>query len=191
MKIETVIDFLQLKGFEQYQFKSDLMIQFDEHNIGIWTSDTRLIMLKEYRTQNALLDWEMKDQACIASALQCISKKYLNNLYFFMVLDFSTDEIELRLKINKIEKNELICKKYILKAVDDFNRIPFLMKIDPESETFSFDRKFKKRIMKFNEQINSERKLSLEKVMNDYFNNYLNNKQASKIKIDSLLEMGD
>ena len=191
MKVETVIDFLQLKRFEQYQFELELMNQFEEQNIGIWASGTKLIMLKEYRTQNSILDWEMNDQACIASTLYHIPKKYLNNLYFFMVLDFKTDEIELRLKINKIEKNELICKKYILKDEDDLDRIPFLMKIAPESDTFSFDEKFKKRIMKFNEQIDGEGNLSLEKVMGDYFNNYLSNKKGSKIKIESLLEIGD
>lgn len=191
MKVETVIDFLQLKRFKQYQFELELMNQFEEQNIDIWASDTKLIMLKEYRTQNSMLDWEMNDQAYIASALYHIPKKYLNNLYFFMVLDFKTDEIELRLKINKIEKNELICKKYILKDEDDLNRIPVLMKIAPESDTFAFDEKFKKRIMKFNEQIDGEGNLSLEKVICDYFNNYLSNKKVSKIKIESLLEIGD
>ncbi|MEE6132823.1 ABC-three component system middle component 1 [Priestia sp. GS2] len=191
MKVEIVIDFLHLKRFEQYQFESELMTQFEEHNINIWASDTRLIMLKEYRTQNSLIDWEIKDQACIASVFYHIPKKYLNNLYFFMILNFNNDEIELRLKINKIEKNELVCKKYILKDIDELNRIPFLMEKAPESDTFAFDQKFKKRIMKFNEQNDGEGDLSLEKVMDDYFNNYLSNKQASKLKIDSLLQIGD
>ncbi|UXU72417.1 hypothetical protein MUA23_02620 [Mammaliicoccus sciuri] len=191
MKVETLIDFLKLKKYDQYQFELELMNQFEEQNIDIWASETKLIMLKEYRTQNSILDWEMNDQACIASTLNHIPKKYLNNLYFFMVLDFKTDEIELRLKINKIEKNELICKKYIIKDEDDLNRIPFLIKIDPESNTFSFDEKFKKRIMKFNEQTDDEGNLILEKIMGDYFNNYLSNKKGSKIKIESLLEIGD
>ncbi|MDC7973159.1 hypothetical protein CON07_27360 [Bacillus sp. AFS094611] len=191
MKIETVIDLLQSQKFEQYQLETELMNQFAEHNIDIWASDTRLIMLKEYRTQNSLLEWETEEQACIASSLHYIPKRYINNLYFFMILDFNTDEIKLKLKINNIEKNELICKKYILKDEDDLDRIPFLIKVDLESDTFVFDEKFKNKIMEFNDQMEGERNLSIEKVMDDYFNSYLSNKQASKIKIENLLEIGD
>ncbi|MEB8736443.1 MULTISPECIES: ABC-three component system middle component 1 [Bacillus cereus group] len=191
MKIETVIDLLQSQKFEQYQLETELMNQFAEHNIDIWASDTRLIMLKEYRTQNSLLEWEIEEQACIASSLHYIPKKYINNLYFFMILDFNTDEIKLKLKINNIEKNELICKKYILKHEDDLERIPFLIKVALESDTFIFDEKFKNKIMEFNNQMEGERNLSIEKVMDDYFNSYLSNKQASKIKIENLIEIGD
>lgn len=187
MKVESVIDFLKLKKFEQYNIEESIMSQFEEHNIDIWASETRVIMLKEYRTQNALLEWEIKDQACIATALHYLPKKYLNNLYFFMVLDFNTDEIELRLKINKVEKNELICKKYILKDSTDLNRIPFFTKITPERDTFEFDEKFRKKIIEFNEQQAG----TIEKVINDYFNNYLSNKQVEKIKMKDLLDIGD
>ncbi|PGQ06600.1 hypothetical protein COA05_30850, partial [Bacillus thuringiensis] len=81
--------------------------------------------------------------------------------------------------------------KYILKDEDDLDRIPFLIKVDLESDTFVFDEKFKNKIMEFNDQMEGERNLSIEKVMDDYFNSYLSNKHASKIKIENLIEIGD
>lgn len=191
MKTETVVISLQEKGFKQYQVESEVMNQLDELNIDIWSSDTKLVMLKEYRTQNSLLEWEREDQVCISNVLKYIPKKYINNLYFFMALDFNADDVKLRLNINKIEKNELICKKYILKNEDDLNRIPFLMKVTIESDTFAFDEKFKERIMKFKDERDGKSDLNIEIVVNEYFNNYLNNKQESKIKIESLLERRD
>lgn len=182
-----MIDLLESKKYRRYNFEANIMNQFEEHNIDVWASESRVIMLKEYRTQNALLEWEDKDQACIASALHYLPRKYLNNLYFFMVLDFNTNEIKLRLKINKVEKDEMICKKYILKDSTDLDRIPFLMRIILENDTFSFDEKFKKRIMQFDEYHEG----TVEKVMNDYFNNYLSNKSIEKIKIKDLLNKGD
>ncbi|MBP3972798.1 hypothetical protein KAF80_28300 [Bacillus sp. WL1] len=191
MKTETVINFLQERNFEQYQLESDIMNQIEDFNIDIWSNESKLVMLKEYRTKNSLLEWKKEDQACIASVLQYVPKKYINNLYFFMVLDFNSDEVELRLEINKIEKNELICKKYILKDQEDLNRVPFLMNVVIESDAFAFDEKFKERIMKFKDEMDGGKDLNIEIVMDDYFNNYLNNKQDFKVKITDLVEMGD
>lgn len=191
MKTETVINFLQEKEFEQYQFESDIMNQIEDFNIDIWSNESKLVMLKEYRTKNSLLEWKKEDQVCIASVLQYVPKKYINNLYFFMVLDFNSDEVELRLEINKIEKNELICKKYILKDQEDLNRVPFLMNVVIENDAFAFDEKFKERIMKFKDGMDGGKDLNIEIVMDDYFNNYLNNKQDFKVKITDLVEMGD
>ncbi|MET3730226.1 hypothetical protein ABID52_003845 [Fictibacillus halophilus] len=191
MKAERVINLLQKKKFAQYQFESYVMNQLEELNIDIWSSDSKLVMLKEYRTENSLLEWKNEDQVCIASILQYVPKKYINNLYFFMVLDFNSDEVDLRLEINKIEKNELICKKYILKNKEDLNRIPFLMNVVIESDTFSFDKKFKERIMKFKEEMDGDRYFNIEELMADYFNNYLDNKQDFKVKIEDLVGMGE
>lgn len=191
MRVETVIDLLKEKGFKQYQFDKELMYQFEENNIDIWVNNERILMLKEYRTQNSLLDWEINDQASIATALHYLPKKYHNNLYFFMILDLNTEDTKLKLEINKIEKNDLICKKYILEDDKDLNRIPFLMNQPIENDAFAFDEKFKKRFMKFKDKINQEDNFNLDIVMEDYFNNYLNNKSASKIKIENLLDIGD
>lgn len=191
MKVETVIGLLQSKEFIQYQFEEKTMNQLEQQNISVWTTNTKMIMLKEYRTQSSVLDWEVNDQAYIASSLHKIPSKYLNNLYFLMVLDFKAEDTELKLKINKIEKSDLICKKYILKEEGDFNRIPFLVNSTSKVNNFDFDEKFKEKIMSFNELSRNEVNLSLEKVMNDYFNNYLLNKKSSKIKIENLLELGE
>lgn len=191
MKAEKVISLLQKKFFKQYQFEKNVMNQLEELNIDIWSSESKLVFLKEYRTKNSLLEWEIEDQVCIASILQYVPKKYINNLYFFMALDFNSDDADSRLEINKIEKNDLICKKYIIKNKEDLNRIPFLMNVVIEINTFPFDEKFKERIMKFNDEMDGERFLNIEDVIADYFNNYLNNKQDFKVKIEDLVGMGD
>lgn len=174
-------------GFEQYQFEMELAYQFEEHNIDIWNNNTRMIMLKQYRTQNSLLDWEIEDQVCIAAALHTLPKKYFNNLYFFMILDFNTEDTKIKLKINEIEKNNLICKKYVFQNTEDLDRVPFLMNSFLEINRFSFDQKFKERLMSFN-QVNT---LNLDLIMEDYFKNFMLNKSASKIKIETLIDKGD
>ncbi|MFS8188466.1 ABC-three component system middle component 1 [Rossellomorea marisflavi] len=188
MKHETVIKILEEKKFEQFQLESEVMTQLDQLNISIWASDSKLVLVKEYRTKSSLIEWKLEDQIYISSVLQYFPKKYINNLYFFMVLDFNSGEIALRLEINKIEKNDLVCKKYVLKNDDDLNRVPFLMNLIIETEEFSFDEKFQERIVKFKEEVGEEKFLNLEIILNDYFTN---NKQSRKIKIDTLLETGD
>lgn len=191
MKHETVIKILEEKKFEQFQLEPEVMNQFEQLNISIWASDSKLVLVKEYRTKSSLIDWKLQDHIYISSVLQYFPNKYINNLYFFMVLDFNSDETALRLEINKIEKNDFVCKKYVLKNEDDMNRVPFLMNLIIETEEFSFDKKFQERIVKFKEGIGEDKFLNLEIILNDYFANYLNNKQSSKIKIDTLLETGD
>ncbi|MED3912761.1 hypothetical protein P4597_27120 [Peribacillus simplex] len=191
MKHETVIKLLEEKGFENFQLESDVMTQLEQHNISIWASESKLVLVKEYRTKNSLIDWKLEDQIYISTAVQYFPNKYINNLYFFMVLDFNSDDIALRLEINKIEKNDLVCKKYVLKNEADLNRVPFLMNLMIETEEFAFDRKFQERIVNFKEEIGEEKVLNLELILDDYFSHYLNDKQTSKIKIETLLETGD
>ncbi|WP_214859011.1 ABC-three component system middle component 1 [Exiguobacterium sp. s191] len=191
MKVETLIDLLQSKKFTHYKFEEKVMNQLEQQNIDVWANDKRMIMLKEYRTQTSILEWDINDQAHIASILHKIPNEYLNNLYFFMVLDFNTADTELRLKINKIEKSEIICKKYIIKEEEDFNRIPFLISSSIEINNFDFDEKFKEKIKGFSDSPNKRVNLNLENIINDYFNRYLLDKKSPKIKKESLLELGE
>lgn len=191
MKTEKVINYLREKNFNQYQFEESIMAQIEDLNIDIWSNESKLVMLKEYRTKTTLLNWKQEDQVCIASALQYIPKKYINNLYFFMVLDFNSDEVQLRLEVNKIEKNELICKNYILKDQEDLSRVPFLVNVLVENKAFDFDEKFKGRIMHFKDESERGNVLNIEVVMDNYFNNYLKDKQNFNVQITDLIEMGD
>lgn len=192
MKHETVTNLLEEKEFRDFELDSNLMIQLEQHNISIWANDSKLVFIKEYRTKSSLIDWKLEDQIYISTALQYIPNKYINNLYFFIILDFNSNDVDLRLEINKIEKNDLICKKYVIKNETDLNRVPFLMDLVIEVEEFAFDKKFKERIVKFKEEINEEIVFNLELILDDYFSHYLNDKQSGKIKIETLLlETGD
>lgn len=191
MKQEVVIKLLEEKGFKNYQLESDVMIQLEQHNIGIWANESRLVLIKEYRTKSSLIDWKLEDQIYISTTMQHLPNKYINNLYFFMVLDFSSDDLAIRLEINKIEKNDLVCKKYVLKSENDFNRVPFLMNSVIEVEKFAFDKKFQERIVKFKEEVPNEKALNLDLILENYFSNHSGGEEVSKIKIETLLESGD
>lgn len=194
MKVEKIINSLQEKNFKRYEFEKNIMGQLEEHNITSWANSSRIVMLKEYRTEKSLLEWNKNDQTCIASILYCVPPKCINNLYFFIILNFNSNEIGLRLEINKIEKNELICKKYVLKNEKDLNRIPFLTNVTLKSDSFAFDEKFKKSIMEFNNSVNVDeesQRINIEAVMIDYFKRYLNDKINFNAKLEHLLRIGD
>lgn len=186
-----MIKLLEEKGFKDYELESDVMIQLEQHNIGIWANESRLVLIKEYRTKSSLIDWKLEDQIYISTAMQHLPNKYINNLYFFMVLNFNSDELAIRLEINKIEKNDLVCKKYVLKNETDFNRIPFLMNRVIEVEEFAFDKKFQERIVKFKEEVPTEKALNLNLILENYFSNHSGGEEIMKIKIETLLESGD
>lgn len=190
MKAEEVIRSLQENDFNRLKLDSVIMNQLEQQNIDVWASDTKLVMLKEYRTKISLMNWEIEDNIHISSALHNIPKKYFNNFYFFMVLDFNSNEIDVRLELNKIEKNDLICKKYILKSESDLNRVPFLMETTKQTEKFAFDKKFQVEILKFKHESEIQQALNLELMLEDYLTNYLKDKDSSKVKVKNILAAG-
>lgn len=190
MKSEELVNNLIIKGYHQYMIDStEIMSKLQEKNIDVWTNGQRIIFFKEYKISKDLLGWNTNDQSVISEALEFIPNKLMNNLYFFLVINFKIDETETKLTINKIEKNDLIAKKVVLKNITDLTRLPFLNDITVESVIFNFDEKFRSKFYDFEKSNTSRSHINLDLLLENYFNSDTND--FNNIEISKLLYMGD
>lgn len=190
MKSEELVNNLIIKGYHQYMIDStEIMSKLQEKNIDVWTNGQRIIFFKEYKISKDLLGWNTNDQSVISEALKFIPNKLMNNLYFFLVINFKIDETEIKLTINKIEKNDLIAKKVVLKNITDLTRLPFLNDITVESVIFNFDEKFRSKFYDFEKSNTSRSHINLDLLLENYFNSDTND--FNNIEISKLLYMGD
>lgn len=168
MKIEVLRGFLRSKGFSIYKelYTGILYKKFAEFGMDIWADNTRIIVTKQYLSESQLDNWNEEEQPRMFMLFQDVSSRYKNNLYLFMLLDFEQSYTNtLLMKINKIEKNAEICKKYVLREVSDLNRIPFLTKDDIESgDLFNYEQSFKQALNSI-QDISSE----VRQAVNSYF----------------------
>lgn len=150
MEIEALRRFLRSNGFltNKELYKKNLIKQFEEVGMYIWTDNNRVIVTKQYLSESQFDCWIEKEQPKMFMLLQDIPIRCKNNLYLFMVLDFEeSNPYKLSMKINRIEKNAEICKKYVIRHEDDLYRIPFLNKDDIESEDlFNYEESFKQEL---------------------------------------------
>lgn len=190
MKSEELISRLVIKGYEQYLIDNiEIMSKLQEKNIDAWANSQRIIFLKDYKVSKDLLVWNMNDQSVISEALEFIPNKLMNNIYFFLVIDFQIEESETKLTINKIEKNDLIAKKVVLKSINDLTRLPFLNDVTVESVIFNFDEKFRSKFYEFEKSNTSRSHINLDLLLENYFNSDTND--FNNIEISKLLNMGD
>ncbi|MDB1690218.1 ABC-three component system middle component 1 [Enterococcus casseliflavus] len=190
MKSEELISRLVIKGYEQYLIDNiEIMSKLQEKNIDAWANSQRIIFLKDYKVSKDLLVWNMNDQSVISEALEFIPNKLMNNIYFFLVIDFQIEESETKLTINKIEKNDLIAKKVVLKSINDLTRLPFLNDVTVESVIFNFDEKFRSKFYEFEKSNTSRSHINLDLLLENYFNSDTND--FNNIEISKLLYMGD
>lgn len=190
LKTEEIVNIFILKKYQQYTIKdSEVMCKLQEKNIDVWSNGQRIVFMKEYRVSKDLLRWNTNDQSVISDVLEFIPNKLLNNLYFFIILDFTFDDTEIKLMINKIEKNDLIAKKVVLKNIDDVVKIPFLNDGNFESQTFNFDEKFRNKFTDFENSRVDERYLNLDLILENYF--IADTDDFEEINIKKLLDTGD
>lgn len=176
MKYENIISFLErTNSFTEFILPVEQTKYCNDYNINIFSNQHKLIFLKEYRTKSSFIHWNSNEQVCISELLNKIPQYYLNNIYFFMILNFliSEDDEDTKLLINKIEKDEFICKKYIITNINDLDRIPFLSNTSVSSEKFNFDEKFIEKVQLFNKH--SDKTLNIDTIIEKYFVDYENN----------------
>jgi hypothetical protein len=202
MKIEEAIKILLNENYEIFNVE-DSNDQLFDNNIHIFSDKKRIIFLKEFRTESSFFDWK-NDQAIIASQYNKFSSRQKKNLYFFLVMNFTSKSEKLLLEVNKIEKNYFVCRKYVLKNINDFTKIPFLLNVEQKKQVeFDYIKTFKDTItnidtlhnnVPLNEQIDKKQyKVIIEKLVNYYFNNDLENLDEEELdfQIKKLLEVGD
>ncbi|MCP1187837.1 hypothetical protein NKR17_01670 [Priestia flexa] len=202
MKIEKVIKVLLDENYENI-ILNDKHAELYENNLHIFGDKARVIFIKEFRTESSFYKWT-NDQAIIASYYNSLTARLKKNLYFFMVLNFNSNNEELLLEINKIEKDSYVCKKYIFRNVDDLTKIPFFMSTDQNQQVgFDYIRTFKDTITNLdrlhndeplNEQIDRQKYQEfIEKLVDFYFKKDIENSSEEELEIEikNVLEIGE
>ncbi|WP_214835248.1 ABC-three component system middle component 1 [Exiguobacterium sp. s36] len=189
MKAEKISEVLKDNNFVYKKMNNEIQYPLEQLNIDSWSDDTRMIFIKEYRTKNSLSRWTDDDYVQISIASHFIDNKFQNNLYFFMVLDFNSDDVETRLAINKIEKNDEICKKYILKSEEDINKIPFIRIKTVDAEKFDYDKIFKEEILKTPFDPETPDLVDSNTLLTSYFQEYLTDKKNYSVDINKILKI--
>lgn len=134
-----------------------------ERNLEVWANEDRVIVAKPYSGELHLSDW-IDDQIVISLLYLELNGHYKNNLYFLMIFDSEIAMSDnLLWTITGIEKNHRVCRKYVIKSIDDFNRIPSLNeRLGGEVDPFDFDTEFKNRLFLAAENQDSGINLSKE-----------------------------
>ncbi|PFE34882.1 hypothetical protein CN270_09310 [Priestia megaterium] len=169
MKIETIRKLLiESDNFyltDDEKFNNDLYY----NDMEMWMNKDRILILKEYETYTAFNRW-LEDQSVITELYRKIPTNYKNNLYFFMILDFSKLEMELKSEINLIERNSKVCRKYIFNEDKDLEKIPFLIDRLSKEVDFNYEEEFKKRVDIFtNNKVSQTNKNRLKKIIDIFF----------------------
>lgn len=169
MKIETIRKLLiESDNFyltDDERFNNDLYY----NDMEMWKGKDRLLILKEYETYTAFNRW-LEDQSVITELYRKIPTKYKNNLYFFMILDFSKLEMELKSEINLIERNSKVCRKYIFNEDKDLEKIPFLIDKLSKEVDFNYEEEFKERVDVFtSNKVSQTNKKRLKKIIDIFF----------------------
>ncbi|SDO71365.1 ABC-three component system middle component 1 [Clostridium gasigenes] len=97
----------------------------DSYGFNIFTNKGRVLIVKTYVVlKEAYLQYK-EDQKVIYSMLHNIKNKYKKNIYLIINIDDKYKNTECILR-SLIEKDELVCKKYVVYDENDFNKISFL-----------------------------------------------------------------
>ncbi|MGF2621032.1 ABC-three component system middle component 1 [Bacillus cereus] len=166
MNIHIITQRLKEKGFTPWdisKFKS-LYNEVNEANLKIWKNDQRVLVIKNYSSKTYFQSWE-NDQISISYIYDILKPKEKNNLYFLLILDW---EVQLNAPlvqfINMVEKDELICRKYVLFTSSDLERVPFLQDhIFSANEMFNYEQLFREQLY------NQNSHTLMHEVINYYF----------------------
>ncbi|KGX84918.1 ABC-three component system middle component 1 [Pontibacillus litoralis] len=199
MQIEELIIKFKQMGYESMEFEL-FHDELTESGMQMWVKESRVIFLKEYEAKSLFLDWYISEQPIIASIYNYLPSNYKNNIYFFMILNFDLSKDEgLALSINKVVKDEYVCKKYVFQSVDEITDVPFLSDQFIKMPQFDYDQEFKSGILNFNtiNELTGEEKEDLDSfyslannLLDYYFTSYSVLEETSKFEKD-ILKIGN
>ncbi|MBR9663157.1 MULTISPECIES: ABC-three component system middle component 1 [Bacillus cereus group] len=186
MNIHIITQRLKEKGFSPWNLETfnELYQKISESNLKIWRNENRVIILKNFSSKAYFSNWE-DDQISISYIYDILSPKIKNNLYFLLVLDWEVQfDSSLSQFINMVEKNELICRKYVMATNYDLERVPFLQEQTfSNNELFNYEKIFRQQLH------NQDTHTIIHEMINHYFSDeYLpENKNARKQKVYQLI----
>ncbi|PGL23485.1 hypothetical protein CN917_02925 [Bacillus thuringiensis] len=202
MKREEIYQILRSET--KFEIVNDDKYNIDFYNNGmeIWENSDRMLVLKEYKSDISFANWLLEDQSKIATLYNNISSKYKNNLYFLLILNFtiSTDEWIIN-EVNKAEKNNKVCRKYVIHSKDDLEKIPFISAKKLNDVAFNYKKEFSQRIL--NMFKNQEKERSMEEIefgdeingnileLIDYYLDELDDGEDVEEKISKIMNLGE
>lgn len=149
MNIHIVTKRLKEKGFTSWDLNGfeTLYKRLSESNLRLWENGKRVIVLKSYSSKTYFQDWE-NDQILISYVYDILNKQLKNNLYFLLILNWEiTSNPQLSQFINTVEKDELVCRKYVLLENEDLERVPFLQEKDFDfNQLFNYEKTFRSQL---------------------------------------------
>lgn len=145
MNINAVRSRLEEKNFHYYELSENIFNKLSANNLEVWSNDNRVMVLKEYTSYHHLLNWK-EDQLQISFLYDELTRKYKNNLYFLLVLNWSIENFsELVIETTIIEKDQRLSRKYTIYDETDIERVPFLQTNNlKESISFAYESEFRK-----------------------------------------------
>ncbi|MGE1043749.1 ABC-three component system middle component 1 [Bacillus wiedmannii] len=168
-----------------------------DRNLEVWKKGNRYIVTKGYTSVAQLGDW-LHDQIVISFVYNVIPTYSRNNLYFLLVVDFKNERNkEMEWRINEIEKNDRVCRKYVVEEREDLKRVPAFNHNFMESNKNSvvFEEKFKHKLFN-NKTILSEYGVMTERIkelVDVYFEVYdelEKNNEEKKALIEKVIGAG-
>ena len=200
MELESLQEHLRFMNFYVMN-DENIGEEFYDANLEFWTDGNKAVVIKEYRTVTSFYEWLTNDQPFIAALYDSLLSHLRKNLYFLLVVNFSLQkDNDINLEINKAEKNDFVCKKYILKSMNDLNKIPFLNNRVIEKSNFNYELEFKKTITDINtvSNIANEKNFSTEsfyslahKLLDYYFEDYLEDQNDNDLVRKKIEQLGE
>ena len=107
-----------------FNFK-DIYDKLKDRGFEVFRNSKKLLFINTYESVKHAINYFKDDQFLINTIIDRINIKYRKNLYFLLCINSETKSDSLA-AINFIEKDEYVCKKFILIDNEDFNRVSFL-----------------------------------------------------------------
>ncbi|PGR82057.1 hypothetical protein COC43_03260 [Bacillus thuringiensis] len=147
-----------------------------DRNLEVWKKENRYIVTKGYTSIAQLNDW-LYDQIVISFMYDTIPANSRNNLYFLLVIDFENERNkEMEWRINEIEKNNKVCRKYIVEERSDLKRVPALNKnfMESDKESGMFETTFKHKLFNNKDVVSEYGEMTqrVKDLVNLYFDIY-------------------
>lgn len=163
-------------GYSEVLFSDEeLHKRLRERNLEVWKNEKKCMVTKEYTSEAQLLSW-FTDQIIISFVYDSIEAKYRNNLYFLLIINLKDKgKNSVSALVNEIEKDNKVCRKYIIDTFDDLNRVPSLNGNFGENnnEFIDFDSEFKKNLfVRSDEEDTKELSKTVEDIVDVYFRFY-------------------
>ncbi|HDX9674315.1 hypothetical protein PDL02_20600 [Bacillus cereus group sp. LD113LC] len=196
MDLSHVIENLTNIGYDATIIKdSELNTRLRDRDIEVWNNNNRYIVTKGYSSEAQLSTW-LFDQIIISFIYDSIPTRYRNNLYFLLVVEFeNSTKKELSWKITEIEKNDRVCRKYVIESMEDLKRVPALNNnfMENKEELFDFEKEFKNRLFTNSAAIDQYGEITqrIKEIVDVYFEKYDeqdDNATEKKILIKKIIE---